>query len=157
MREDAAMELALKADAQVANPLWVYVLDIDCHGQGTLLYPRDYSENQYPDQGAMQTEGQNGGLQIKLRHSPTLKVGAPYGVDTMILLGTAQPLPDPTVLDFEGVSRPAARGGVSPLEELFAKTSRGMRGAGSESDGEIPMGWTIQAMTLRTVPKSAAQ
>ena len=36
---------------------------------------------------------------------PRLKVGPPFGVDTMILLSTAQPLPDPSVLNFEGVAR----------------------------------------------------
>jgi hypothetical protein len=147
MHEDAQMQLALKAAAPIDTPLWVYVLDIDCRGHGTLLYPRNFSENQYPSQG-------DDDPQVILRHSPLLKIGPPYGLDTLILLGTPQPLPDPTVLDFEGVSSTVSRGKMSPLEELFATRSRGMRGAPSDREEAIPMGWAIEEKTLRTVPKS---
>ena len=40
--------MTLKASAAVTERRWVYVLDIDCHGKGTLLYPRDLTENQFP-------------------------------------------------------------------------------------------------------------
>jgi hypothetical protein len=52
------------------------------------------------------------GRQDNPDHSPPrahLESRPPFGVDTMILLSTAQPLPDPSVLNFEGV----ARGGCS--------------------------------------------
>ncbi len=92
---------------RVIERRWVYVLDIDCHGQGTVLYPRNYAENQFPNDA-------DNGRQFVLPGAPTLRIGPPYGVDTMILLSTAQPLPDPYALNFEGVaSRCNARRGFA--------------------------------------------
>jgi hypothetical protein len=131
----------------VKDPRWVYILDIDCHGKGTLVYPQNYSENQYPGQGDSDQE-------IILRNAPTLKVGPPFGVDTMILLSTAQPLPDPSVLNFEGVARGGTRGIRSPLEQLLSSASSGSRGLGAEV--EVPTNWGIAVQSLRSVPKAAA-
>ena len=97
------------------------MLDIDCHGQGTLLYPRDYAENQFPNDA-------DNGRQFFLPGAPVLRVGPPYGVDTLILLSTAQPLSDPYVLNFEGVASRGTRGVASPLERLLNQTSGGTRG-----------------------------
>ena len=54
----------------------------------------------------------------------------------MILLSTAQPLPDPSVLNFEGVARGATRGAKSPLAQLLSSASGGSRGLGAEV--EVP-------------------
>ena len=83
----------------------------------------------------------------------TLRVGPPYGVDTFILLSTAQPLPDPYALNFEGVASRGSRGLESPLEKLLANTSSGTRGF----SGEVPTNWGIALTTMRSVPKEAAQ
>ena len=147
VHENDRMRLALQASGVVKDPRWVYVLDIDCHGKGSLVYPLNYSENQYPGEGDQDN-------QIILRHAPTLKVGAPFGVDTMILLSTAQPLPDPSVLNFEGVARGAARGAKTPLEQLLSSTSGGSRGLGAEV--EVPTNWGIEIQPLRSVPAAAA-
>ena len=128
------MRLALQSNGVVKDPRWVYILDIDCHGKGSLIYPQNYSENQYPGEGDRI-------IQIILRHAPTLKVGPPFGVDTMILLSTAQPLPDPSVLNFEGVARGATRGAqvaagssCCPVRARDAGTGRGGRGADEVGD-----------------------
>ncbi len=105
------------------------MLGIDCHGQGTVLYPRDYSENQFPN------DSENG-RQFILPGAPILRIGPPYGVDTLIMLSTEQPLADPYVLNFEGVATRGLPAGVpSPLEKLFNQTSGGTRGF----SGEVPM------------------
>lgn len=147
VRENDRMRLALQSNGVVKDPRWVYILDIDCHGKGSLVYPQNYSENQYPG------EGDENNLVI-LRHAPTLKVGPPFGVDTMILLTTAQPLPDPSVLNFEGVARGAARGVKTPLEQLLSSASSGSRGLGAEV--EVPTNWGIQTQSLRSIPKDAS-
>ena len=143
VHENDRMRLALQSNGTVKDPRWVYVLDIDCHGKGSLIYPLNYSENQYPGEGDQDN-------QIILRHAPTLKVGPPFGVDTMILLSTAQPLPDPSVLNFEGVARGATRSAKSPLEELLSSASAGSRGLGAEV--EVPTNWGIQTPSLRSLP-----
>ena len=142
--ENDRMRLALAASGQIRESRWVYILDIDCHGTGTLIYPNNYSENQYPGDG-------DHDKQIILRHAPTLKVGPPYGIDTMILLSTAQPLPDPSVLNFEGVARGATRGAKTPLEQLLSNTSSGSRGI--TADVEVPTNWGLEVLTLRSVPR----
>jgi hypothetical protein len=148
VHENDRMRLALQADAAVKDSRWVYILDIDCHGKGTLIYPLNYSENQYPGEGDQDN-------QVILRHAPTLRVGPPFGVDTMILLTTAQPLPDPNVLNFDGVARGATRGAQSPLQQLLSSASSGSRGIGPEV--EVPTNWGIETQTLRSLPKAAPQ
>lgn len=144
-RQDDRLQLELKAEAPVTERRWVYVLDIDCHGKGSLLYPRDLAENQFPSDA-------DTGLAFVLPGAPTLRIGPPYGVDTLVMLSTAQPLPDPYALEFEGV---ATRGGVdpSPLDRLLTDTSRGMRG----EPAAIPTDWGLDLTTLRSVPKDAAK
>ena len=139
------LKMALASDDRIIDHRWVYVLDIDCHGQGTVLYPRDYSENQFPN------DSENG-RQFVLPGAPVLRIGPPYGVDTLILLSTEQPLADPYVLNFEGVAARSTRGVASPLEKLLNQTSGGTRGF----SGEVPTNWGIGLMTVHSAPSSSA-
>ena len=139
------LKMALASDDRIIDHRWVYVLDIDCHGQGTVLYPRDYSENQFPN------DSENG-RQFVLPGAPVLRIGPPYGVDTLILLSTEQPLADPYVLNFEGVTSRSTRGVASPLEKLLNQTSGGTRGF----SGEVPTNWGIGLMTVHSAPSSGA-
>ena len=134
------MKMALQSDNAVTDPRWVYVLDIDCHGKGTLLYPINYSENQFPNAGVTEKK-------FVLPHSLTLRIGPPYGVDTLILLSTAQPLPDPSALNFEGVATRGARGTDTPLQKLLANTSSGSRGFAEP----VPTNWGIDITRIRSV------
>jgi hypothetical protein len=146
VKQNEQYRLALKSDGSVKDPRWIYILDIDCHGKGSLIYPLNYSENQYP------SEGDSGDV-VVLRHAPTLKVGAPYGIDTMVLLSTAQPLPDPSVLNFDGVARGATRGASNPLQQLLSRASSGSRGLNAEV--EVPTDWGIETQSLRSVPSAS--
>ena len=138
------LKMALASDDRVIDHRWVYVLDIDCHGQGTVLYPRDYSENQFPN------DSENG-RQFVLPGAPVLRIGPPYGVDTLIMLSTEQPLADPYVLNFEGVASRGTRGVSSPLEKLLNQTSGGTRGF----DQPVPTNWGIGLTTVHSAPQSA--
>lgn len=141
------LQMALQSEDKVVDARWVYVLDIDCHGGGTLLYPINYSENQFPNAGANQRK-------FVLPHSLTMRIGPPYGIDTLILLSTEQPLPDPYALNFEGVASRGTRGLQSPLEQLLSNRSAGSsRGL----EGEVPTDWGMSLTHLRSVPKEAAQ
>jgi hypothetical protein len=146
VRQGDQFNMALHSTDRVIERRWVYVLDIDCHGKGSLVYPLDYAENQFPSDA-------DNGRQFVLPGARTLRVGPPYGVDTFILLSTAQPLPDPYALNFEGVATRGTRGVDSPLEKLLANTSGGTRGF----SGEVPTNWGIALTTMRSVPKEAAQ
>ena len=76
-----------------------------------VLYPRDYAENQFPNDA-------DNGRQFVLPARAPLRIGPPYGVDTLILLSTAQPLPDPYALNFEGVASRGTGAETSPLEKI---------------------------------------
>lgn len=143
-RQDDRFRMELSSEDRVSEQRWVYVLDIDCHGKGTLLYPLDTSDNRFPtDADSPQT--------IVLPGAPTLRIGPPYGVDTVFLISTQEPLPDPYALNFEGVSQrgAATRGLSTPLEQLLSNTSGGTRGPLPE----MPTNWDVEAITLQSVPK----
>jgi hypothetical protein len=144
--QDDELMMALKAASPVTERRWVYVLDIDCHGSGSLLYPLDYAENQFPSDA-------DRGLEFALPGAPVLRIGPPYGVDTLVMLSTAQPLPDPYALEFEGVATRGDASEGSPLAKLLANTSRGTRGV----PGAIPTDWGIELTTLHSVPKDAVK
>lgn len=143
--EGDTLALALRSDAPISRRRWVYVLDIDCHGRGSLLYPRDLTGNQFPSAADLANE-------FIVPGSPELRIGPPFGVDTLILLSTAQPLPDPYGLEFDGAAR---RGGSeqSPLQQLLDNTSHATRGAPQP----VPTDWGLDSITLRSIPKEAAR
>ena len=145
-RQGEVLKMALHSEDRVIEKRWVYILDIDCHGRGSLLYPLDYAENQFPSAA-------DNGRQFVLPGARTLRIGPPYGVDTLILLSTAQPLPDPYALNFEGVSTRGARARESPLEMLLTSTSAGTRGL----SGEVPTNWGISLTTMRSIPKDTTK
>jgi hypothetical protein len=135
--------LALTSTDRIRNPRWVYVLDIDCHGAGQLLYPGNYTGNQFPNKG-------DEDLQFALPGARAVKIGEPYGVDTLILLSTEQPLPDPFALNFEGVASRGTRGATSPLEKLLSDKSGGTRGMNEPE----PTNWGISLSTVHSAPKT---
>lgn len=145
-RQGDELRMALTSSERVLDRRWVYVLDIDCHGKGTLLYPRGNAENEFPNDAG-------NGRQFFLPGAPVLRVGPPYGVDTLILLSTEQPLADPYLLNFEGVAGRGERGALSPLERLLDQTSAGTRGF----SGEVPSNWGIGTTTVRSIPRDKAE
>jgi hypothetical protein len=140
------IQMVLQSEERVADPRWVYVLDISCNGKGSLLYPINFTENQFPNAGANDRR-------FVLPHSLTLKVGPPYGVDTLIMLSTSQPLPDPSSLSFEGVATRGVRGVDSPLQRLLTNASSSTRGLLEPE----PTDWGITVTTLHSVPGNAVK
>jgi Caspase domain len=141
-QQDERLQLALQSNAQVTQRRWVYVLDIDCHGKGVLLYPRNYSENQFPSEA-------DTARQFVLPGAPTLRIGPPYGIDTLVMLSTAQPLPNPFALEFEGVATRGSTGADTPLGRLLTDTSHATRGVATE----IPTDWGLDLLPLHSAPK----
>jgi hypothetical protein len=70
-------------------------------------------------------------------------------LDTYVLLTTADQLPDPGVLNFEGAA--TRGGGGSALEDLLRSTSSGTRSGGLT----ITADWGVQYLQIRSVPKPA--
>ncbi len=141
LREKEVLKIGLQANGRVRDKRWVYILDINCQGQGAVVYPGGNSDNQFPN------ESDTGRLFV-LPGEPEIGVSPPFGVDTLILLSTAQPLSDQYVLNFEGVAK--TRSAESPLEQLLSNTSAGTRG----DPGQVPTNWSIGLTTIRSVPQS---
>jgi hypothetical protein len=144
-RQDERLKMYLSSDSRVTQKRWVYVLDIDCHGKGTLLYPLDTAENRFPNDADTPRE-------FELPGAPTLRIGAPFGVDSVLLISTQEPLPDPTALNFEGVGTRNAltRGEYNALQQLLSSASSGTRGA----IPDIPSNWSVEVVPLLSAPKN---
>jgi hypothetical protein len=69
-------------------------------------------------------------------------IAPPLGTDTFILLTTSSQLPNPEVLNFEGVVRGGSRGLSTPLDELLEATSGASRGAALTT----PTDWGVQVL-----------
>lgn len=91
-------EVCLRADRPQENvpPRYVYVFVIDSHGRRVLLYGTSSVENRFPRPGSAAAD-------ICLGPTAVFDVVPPYGIDTYYLLTTDVPLPNPRVLEWEGV------------------------------------------------------
>jgi len=127
----------------ITQPRWVYVLGIDCQGTGAKLWPREGPGGRFPTE--------NGRLASIPLPGLTFRITPPYGTDTYLLLTTSTPLPDPDVLNFEGVARGGSRGATSPLGALLQSTSSGSRGA----TGEAPTDWSLQIVQTHSQPPTS--
>jgi len=128
----------------IITPRWVYILTVDCTGEGQLLYPFNGIENKYPREGI----GDFSHIVLPVKDSEgnniKLLIGPPFGTDTYVLLTTNEPLPDPLALNFKGAG--ARKGPSSPLQNLLQSGSR-------KSRGVMPTEWGVQYIRLTSQPK----
>jgi hypothetical protein len=132
---------------------YVYVFTTDSFGKSQLLFPLYSSnvQNKFPNQRDAQNKWRT---EIELAPDKAFTIGPPYGVDTYFLLTSDQPIPDPTVLTFEGVrTRGSANAGAqSPLEQLLGRVGSATRGATPPA----PTSWSIQRISLRSAKAATA-
>ena len=77
-----------------AAPRYYYVFAIDSHGKSYLVFPKSGSvENRFSGKEP----------QIVLGAPSAFGVMPPYGDDTYVLLSTEEPLPDPSILAWDGI------------------------------------------------------
>jgi hypothetical protein len=142
--------LLLRAEysATTVASRFVYVFVVDSFGRSILVFPRSGSvENRFPlqrDPGTRYVASPP--REIALGEAASLQVEPPYGVDTYVLLSTDEALPNPWILEWDGV-RTRDVSGASPLERLLAET-----GAGTRSVRVVtPANWSIQRVVWRSV------
>jgi hypothetical protein len=116
---------------------YVYVFNIDSHGKSVLLYPRSSVENRYPMAPPAPPE-------IELGAS--FAVEPPYGVDTYFLLTTDEALPNPWILEWDGV-RSATSDTPTALEQLLMLTGSAERGPSLVT----PSSWSLEKIVLEAV------
>ena len=78
---------------------FIYAFVIDSEGKSTLLFPP-------PETGSVENRFQPSTDEVEIGESSAFEVDRPYGVDTYVLLSTDEPLPDPAVLEWDGVRSP---------------------------------------------------
>jgi hypothetical protein len=143
--DQATYEPALVGSRKASvSPRWVYVLSIDCQGEGVLLFPY---EGAPPGQFPTQEEK----LDRIVLPDDHIVVGNPLGIDTYLMLTTSTSLANPYALEFKGV---VSRGAGSvraedPLEDLLDATSAGTRAATRPA----PTNWSIQMLHTQSVPR----
>ncbi len=135
--------LQARGDTRV-SPRSVYVLTIDCQGNGNLMFPLQGGSDEYPQEGGRLD-------QIPLPGT-RFQIGPPYGTDTYILLSTTKPLADPDVLNFNGVVRGGERGTTTALDNLLGSATAGTRG----SMMETPTDWGVEYLQMHSQPVKAS-
>jgi hypothetical protein len=129
---------------------YVYVFALDSYGNSTLLFPRA-SDGNVENRVPYESSGAGGfPAEIPLGKARLFTVGPPYGVDTYVLLSTAEPIPDPSVLSFSGVRTRGSDGNGSssnPLSRLLSHLGSSTRGVSAEA----PADWSIERLSLRSV------
>ncbi|HKQ61124.1 MAG TPA: caspase family protein, partial [Candidatus Polarisedimenticolaceae bacterium] len=146
--------LVLRADPAQLSAVerrFVYVFVLDRDGNSTLLFPRRGQgnvENRLP----VPAEGSEG-WPAEIPLGGTFKIGTPYGVDTYIVLTSHDALPDPDVLQVQGVTGGASRGGQSPLARLI----QGVNGASRGVSYETPTDWSLQRVSLESRQKPRSE
>ncbi|MEE8586385.1 MAG: caspase family protein [Acidobacteriota bacterium] len=130
----------------LVRPRFVYVFSIDSFGKATLLFPpldAGCVENRFPIQrgGAPYPE------EIPLGSQPLFASGPPFGLDTYILLSSREAIPNPGVVEAEGVrTRGQASQGLQELLSCWGTVLRGTRLL------TTPASWSIQRLTFESIP-----
>jgi hypothetical protein len=142
-------EVRLVADPQqlanrVVQPEYVYLFGLQCDGAGQLLFPPANLAGGAPlplvsEDGGDQTYPS----QIKIA---TLRVTAPLGFDTIVMLATQQRISDLGAFNYSGVVGPGgSRGSNNQLEDLVRSISGQSRGIGAVSET-----WSIQRLSVKS-------
>lgn len=117
---------------------YVYAFLIDSWGRSILLYPASSVENRFP------LDPSKPPAEIALPAS--FEASPPFGIDSYFLLSTDQPLPNPWVLEWDGV-RARTRDASTPLEALLATVGEDRSGERNVTSAE----WSIERITIESV------
>jgi caspase domain-containing protein len=142
--------LALRTDSAQLTPWlaprWVYVFGIDSHGKSVLLFPASGAGNVF---NRLPRQPSANSAEIPLGKDSLFYISPPFGMDTYVLLTSADPLP-PEALEWEGVLREGgARGARSALEDLLLGNSAATRGP----TPPVPTNWSIEQLSILSAPK----
>jgi hypothetical protein len=157
--EEVKLALAADPDELIAYkragapPAYVYVFLLDSEGRSTLFFPKaaeGNSFNRLPILSAADTDPDPAPPRIVLTKARAdVDVSPPFGTDCYFLLATSEPLPDPSILDFQGVAAERrARETGDPLTDLLAGV-----GNSRSAPTDVPTDWLVEWRPYRSVPK----
>jgi hypothetical protein len=124
----------------------IYVFAIDSHGNAGLVYPQGANvENRVPFDRAPDGRWPTN---IPLGPQSQFGIGAPYGVDSFLLLASDEVI-EPWAFEWSGV-RSATRGaGAGPLSSLLENTGTRTRGTVTQA----PLSWSLDRVIIRTIDR----
>jgi hypothetical protein len=127
----------------------VYVFAIDSHGNSYLLFNRNGDvENRFPMDPNKPPTSQP--KVILLGDPGMIEMQPPFGLDTYVLLTTGENIPDPYILQFDGIR---TRGQTKGEDPLLAKLLYAV-GTGTRAGRTVaPLNWSIERMYVRSVGK----
>jgi len=124
---------------------YVYVFTLDNQGRSQLLFPSAAGvENRFPPEQDPRAKQEHYVLE-----GARFRIGPPFGTDTFVLIATSEQLPDPTVLNSEGVRTRSARAGSTSLQDLLANVGARTRGVHRQP---VPTDWSIQRIYVQSKP-----
>ena len=166
--EGEIFSISLVADESLLQPpieqRHVYILTIDQFGKSELLYPNLRNPDaQLPDTRSPSIPREISLGQVKVCGPDPKKSGCRnpgvLGAETYVMLTTDEPLPDPSVLQGDGVRTPAeleqdkrskgVRGADSPLTNLLT----GIGSTARSGESVVPLNWSVQQVFLNSVPR----
>src|SRR5262249_55344142 len=110
------------------GPRYAYVFVIDSTGRSVLLFPASGSVGNRVPPPALADPSSPAAPPIPLGPPAVFEVTAPFGRDTYFLLASDEAIPNPWVLEWDGV-RTRGPQGATPLEELLSVTGGALRAA----------------------------
>ncbi|HYR29741.1 MAG TPA: caspase family protein [Thermoanaerobaculia bacterium] len=99
--------LRLRTAAKHAPQRYLYLFSIDSDGRSVLLFPKSSVENYFPLV--------KGTAPAEIPLGVTLEIVPPWGIDTYYLLSTTELLPNPAVLEWDGVRAGRANWSIDKL------------------------------------------
>ena len=147
-------DLVLRRDTaqhpKLVSKRWIYVFALNSYGEAIPVYPQSGTvENRVPfDSVDVQSLLP---AEIKLPRKSPVTIGAPYGMDTWILVTSDEAI-DVETFRFEGVRTDRGAGGGG-LAALLAGVGGGTR---SPTKDASPTTWSVQRITLLSKAKPVA-
>ncbi len=156
--EGEKFKLFLQLDPKFKEPAasrrWVYVFAISQQGVGTLMFPPKNSGNEgnhlpRADKDERTTAPATPLIRL-LDDEADLEI-TEQGIDTLVMISTKDPIPNPNIFNFDGVQSSQSRGaGGDPLQDLLESNGDSTR---SMSAAKSPGEWSIERATFRSAPK----
>ena len=129
---------------------YFYFFVIDSHGRSTLLFPDKGSiENRFPLPPAPGQTAPYPPIEIPL--GDVFEVTEPYGVDTYFLLSADEPLPNPWILEWDGVGARDAQP-QTELEQYLILVDSYLRAPGRRVTAPA---WSIEKVPFEAVAPRA--
>lgn len=129
------------------RPRYVYAFLIDTKGRSLLLFPPSGSVENRVLPPSLPEGPSPAASPIPLGSAALFEIAEPFGRDTYFLLTSDETIPNPWVLEWDGVQTRGPRG-RTPLEELLSVTGGARRGERLRTTAN----WTLERLTFTSVP-----